>query len=208
MVLSAKYHKPTILARRNSEGFDRGSARAPSNTELTSFKEFLSETGLFEYTLGHDQAFGVSVSDKNLSKLHEIANKELSQIDFGENIYDVNFIRRANDKDIEAIILDVAPYEQVFGQQNPEAMIAITNLVVSPNEIKVIGKNKDTLRIEKNGITYIKFRAKDLIEELKSFSNEMDITLVGRPNINTWLGQELPQIFIVDMEVQDGRFSF
>lgn len=208
MVLSAKYHKPTILARRNFEGFDRGSARAPSNTELTSFKEFLSKTGLFEYTLGHDQAFGISVSDKNLSKLHEIANKELSQIDFGENIYDVNFIRKASDKDIEAIILDVAPYEQVFGQQNPEAMIAITNLVVSPNEIKIIGKNKDTLRIEKNGIIYIKFRAKDLIEELKSFSNEMDITLVGRPNINTWLGQELPQIFIVDMEVQDGRFSF
>ena len=52
MVLSAKYHKPTILARRNFEGYDRGSARAPSNTELTSFKEFLSETGLFEYTLG------------------------------------------------------------------------------------------------------------------------------------------------------------
>lgn len=208
MVLSAKYHKPTILARRNFEGFDRGSARAPSNTELTSFKEFLSETGLFEYTLGHDQAFGVSVSDKNLSKLHEIANKGLSQIDFGENIYDVNFIRRANDKDIEAIILDVAPYEQVFGQQNPEAMIAITNLVVLPNEIKVIGKNKDTLRIEKNGITYIKFRAKDLIEELKSFSSEMEITLVGRPNINNWMGQELPQIFIVDMEVQDARFSF
>ena len=158
--------------------------------------------------LPHDQAFGISVSDKNLSKLHEIANKELSQIDFGENIYDVNFIRKASDKDIEAIILDVAPYEQVFGQQNPEAMIAITNLVVLPNEIKIIGKNKDTLRIEKNGITYIKFRAKDLIEELKGFSNEMEITLVGRPNINTWLGQELPQIFIVDMEVQDGRFSF
>lgn len=87
-------------------------------------------------------------------------------------------------------------------------MIAITNLVVLPNEIKIIGKNKDTLRIEKNGITYIKFRAKDLIEELKSFSSEMEITLVGRPNINNWMGQELPQIFIVDMEVQDGRFSF
>lgn len=87
-------------------------------------------------------------------------------------------------------------------------MIAITNLVVSPNEIKIIGKNKDTLRIEKNGIIYIKFRAKDLIEELKSFSSEMEITLVGRPNINNWMGQELPQIFIVDMEVQDGRFSF
>ena len=52
------------------------------------------------------------------------------------------------------------------------------------------------------------FTIADLIEELKGFSNEMDITLVGRPNINTWLGQELPQIFIVDMEIQDARFSF
>ena len=208
MVLSAKYHKPTILARRNFEGFDRGSIRAPSNTAMGSFKEYLSNTGLFEYVMGHDSAAGCSIADKNLSKLHEIANKDLSKIDFGENIYDVNFIRRANDKDIEAIILDVAPYEQVFGQQNPEAVIAITNLVVSPNEIKILGKNKDTLRIEKNGIIYIKFRAKDLIEELKSFSSEMEITLVGRPNINNWMGQELPQIFIVDMEVQDARFSF
>ena len=87
-------------------------------------------------------------------------------------------------------------------------MIAITNLVVSPNEIKIIGKNKDTLRIEKNEITYIKFRAKDLIEELKSFSNEMDITLVGRPNINTWNNSITPQIFIVDYEIEDARFSF
>lgn len=87
-------------------------------------------------------------------------------------------------------------------------MIAITNLVVSPNEIKIIGKNKDTLRIEKNGITYIKFRAKDLIEELKGFSNEMDITLVGRPNINTWNNSITPQIFIVDYEIEDARFSF
>ena len=36
----------------------------------------------------------------------------------------------------------------------------------------------------------------------------MDITLVGRPNINEWMGHKTPQVFIVDMEVQDGRFAF
>ena len=104
--------------------------------------------------------------------------------------------------------MEVAPYEQVFGQQNPEAMMAITNLIVSPEEIKIIGKNKDTLRIEKNGITYVKFKAKDMIEKLSSFSNDMEITLVGRPNINEWMGHKTPQLFIIDMEVQDGRFAF
>lgn len=52
MVIASKYHKPTIVARLNDEGYDRGSARAPSNIELTSFKEYLANTGLFEYTLG------------------------------------------------------------------------------------------------------------------------------------------------------------
>ena len=52
MSISAKYHKPVIIARLNDEGFDRGSARAPSNTELESFKQYLANTGLFEYTLG------------------------------------------------------------------------------------------------------------------------------------------------------------
>lgn len=52
MVLASKYHKPTIIARENSDGFFRGSARAMSNTELTSFKKYLENTGLFEYTLG------------------------------------------------------------------------------------------------------------------------------------------------------------
>lgn len=208
MNFCAKYHKPTIVARKNSEGYDRGSARAPSNTELESFKDFLTGTGLFEYAQGHPGAFGLSIPDKFLSKLHEISNKELSKIDFGDSVYDVDFIRKATDKDLKDIIFDVAPYEQVFGQQNPEAMIAITNLYVEPKDIKVIGKNKDTLRIEKNGITYIKFRAKDIIEELQSYKSPIEITLVGRMNINNWMGNETPQVLVVDLEVEDARFSF
>lgn len=207
MVLASKYHKPTIIARENSDGFFRGSARAMSNTELTSFKEFLSETGLFEYTLGHDQAFGVSVSDKNLSKLHEIANEELSKIDFGENIYDVNFIVGANDRNLSFLIADLSQYEDYCGQQNPEPQICVTNILVSSNEVSVIGKNKDTIRIEKNGITYIKFHAKELIQSLQEY-DKMNLTIIGRPNINDWLGHLTPQLLITDMEIEDARFSF
>ena len=108
MVLSAKYHKPTIIARQNSEGFFRGSARALSNTELTSFKKYLENTGLFEYTLGHDQAFGISIGRENLSKLYDISNEELSKIDFGENIYDVNFVLSANDNNLPYLIADLS----------------------------------------------------------------------------------------------------
>lgn len=208
MSIASKYKRPTIVARLNDEGYIRGSARAPGNTELKSFKNFMASTKLFEYTLGHDQALGVSILDRNLSTFHEIANKELSKIDFGENYYDVDFVMRANDLKIGEAIEELCAIEQVYGQQNEEPVMAITNLNVSQSDVKVIGKNLDTLRIEKNGITYVKFRAKDLIRELKDFPGDMELTIIGRPNINTWNYKNIPQIFMEDCEVEDARFAF
>lgn len=49
MVFAAKYNKPTIVARVNEEGFIRGSARVPGNAPIESFKDYLNESGLFEY---------------------------------------------------------------------------------------------------------------------------------------------------------------
>jgi single-stranded-DNA-specific exonuclease len=208
MSIASKYKRPTIVARLNDEGYIRGSARAPGNTELKSFKNFMASTKLFEYTLGHDQALGISIFDRNLSTFHEIANKELSKIDFGENYYDVDFVMRADDQKIEEAIEELCAIEQVYGQQNEEPVMAITNLSVSQNDVKIIGKNLDTLRIEKNGITYVKFRAKDLIRELKDFPGDMELTIIGRPNINAWNYKNIPQIFMEDCEVEDARFAF
>ena len=115
---------------------------------------------------------------------------------------------RADDPKIGEAIEGLCAIEQVYGQQNEEPVMAITNLSVSQNDVKIIGKNLDTLRIEKNGITYVKFRAKDLIRELKDFPGDMDITLVGKPNINTWNNSVIPQIFIIDCEIEDSRFAF
>ena len=52
MQLSARYNKPTIVARLNDEGYIRGSARGLNKSELKSFKDFLNNTNLFEYTAG------------------------------------------------------------------------------------------------------------------------------------------------------------
>ena len=52
MQLSAKYKRPTIVARLNKEGHCRGSIRGVSNSELKDFKGFLNETGMFEYVEG------------------------------------------------------------------------------------------------------------------------------------------------------------
>ena len=207
MQLSARYKRPTIVARLNDEGYIRGSARGLNKSTLGSFKNFLNETGLFEYTAGHDNAFGISISNKNLTKLHEIANEELKNVDFGENAYDVNFVRSAKDDDIEKIIYSLDEIKHTWGQGNDEPLIYIENIFITQDDVQVIGKNKDTLKFEKNGITYIKFHAKDEIEELKQF-NDIKINLVGKGNINEWMGRYTPQLIVEDMEMMDSTLEF
>lgn len=70
-----------------------------------------------------------------------------------------------------------------------------------------MGKTNDTVKIVKNGIAYMKFKATKLIEEMKKYK-EIKMEVVGRANLNTWMGQVTPQIFIEDYEVSDGALGF
>ena len=208
MQLSQKYKRPTIVARLNDEGYIRGSARGLNESQLKSFKDYLDSTGLFEYTAGHDQAFGISIPKRNLSKLHELANEQLKKYEFGQVYYEANFQRQALQEDIKDIIYDIANNNQLWGQQNPEPIIYVTDLHFSSSEAKIMGKNLDTVKVEKNGITYIKFFAKDLIEELKTHS-KINMKLVGKANLNVWMGTVTPQIKIEDYELkEDSLFDF
>lgn len=207
MQLSAKFKKPTIVARLNEEGFIRGSARGLNESELSDFKTFLTDSGYFEYALGHANAFGCSINNKYLSDFHNYANDKLKDIDFGENVYDVNFISSANNKELEKIVNGLGSYPQLWGQHNPEPLIYIKDINLTSNDIQIIGKNKDTVKFEKFGITYIQFHAKQLIEDLSNL-NDIKMEIVGKANINEWMGRITPQVFIEGYEVSDGTYSF
>ena len=207
MKLAARFKHPTIVARLNDEGYDRGSIRNVADCELVDLKAFLNESGYFEYVQGHANAAGASILDSNLRSFHEYANEKLEAIDFNEGAYDVNFIRKADDNDIPQLIAELAEYPEAWGQKNPEPFIFITDLFVDPSDIRIMGANKDTLKITHNGIAYMKFHATDMIERLNK-CNEIKINLVGRANLNEWQGTVTPQIFIENYEVIDNLLEF
>ena len=202
MKLSAKYKRPTIVARLNDEGFNRGSMRGLNQSELTSFKEFLDKSGMFEYVQGHDNAAGCSIPDKSLLKFHEWANNELKDIDFGENVYDVDFFEFGDSKILDKIIFDLSKYSKTWGQGNNEPMICVHSIKLTSKDVQIIGSRADTVKFVYNGICYLQFHAKTLIEDLAKY-DRMNITVVGRANINEWGGNVTPQIFIEDYEIQE-----
>ena len=207
MKLSAKYKKPTIVARLNDEGEIKGSSRGLNDSELQSFKNFMDESGFFTFTAGHDNACGIGILDKNLSAFHEYANKELENIDFGETWYEVNFERIAADSDITDIIYDVTKYEDIWGQHNNEPLIHVKDINITSKDVKIMGKNADTVKIEKFGVTYMKFHAKDMLEELAKYDN-IKLEVVGRGNLNEWMGSYTPQLFISNYQIEDGSLGF
>ncbi len=202
MRLASKYKRPTILTRLNEDGFLRGSARGIDNTGLKDFRGFLNESGLFEWNLGHAAAFGSSIHQRNLDKFIDYSNQKLSNIDFNENIYDVNFIFQATDSKLSDLIFEIGKYSDIWGTCNNEPLIYITDLFIDKNNIKIVGKKKDTIQIIKNNITYIKFHAEKLISELEK-NNEIKIEIIGKANLNKWNGNVTPQIFIDNYEIKE-----
>lgn len=155
----------------------------------------------------HPNAAGCSILDKNLEDFLENSDEALKNIDFDKGVYDVNFVRYAAEPDIKDIIFDLHRYENVWGQGNQEPMIYIKDLNIKKSDIKILGKTQDTVKIEKYGVAYMKFHAKELIEELNKYE-EIKLNIVGKPNINTWMGVQTAQIFIEDYEVLDDTYGF
>ena len=207
MKLAAKYQRPTIVARLNDEGEIKGSSRGLNESELTSFKNFMDESGFFTFTAGHDNACGIGIYDKNLSAFHDYANEKLANIDFGENWYEVNFERIAADQDIEQLIYDITEHEDLWGQSNPEPLIHIRDINITKHDVQVMGKSADTVKIVKFGIAYMKFHAKQMLEDLAKY-DVIKLEVVGRANLNEWMGQYTPQIFISNYQVEDGTLGF
>ena len=203
MQLAAKYKKPTIVARLNEQGYDRGSARGMNQSELKDFRQFLLESNLFEYAQGHANAFGISIPDSSLRKFHEYANNALANIDFGENVYDINFDRTPTSADLKQLITALGEAGGIWGQGNPEPIIHISNIRINRSDIRIMGSNLDTIKIEIGGIALMKFHAKDLISELDNTMGSIELEVVGRANLNEWGGRITPQLFIDDYEIKE-----
>lgn len=210
MQLAAKYKHPTIVARMDENGKIKGSARGLNDSMLTNFKAFLQESELFDLTAGHANAFGIEIDNQKLESFHQFANQELADYDFNEEFFDVNFICSAK---VESDLLMKAIYEldvlkETYGQGNPAPTFAIPDLCFNPQtDMQIMGKNNDTIKITKNGIAYMKFFAKDLINELSGYDH-VRLEIVGRGNVNEYYGTRTPQIFIEEYNIVDDSLEF
>lgn len=204
MGLSVKYKKPTIVARLGKDGVYKGSMRGLNESDLVSFKEFLTESNLFEFVQGHDNAAGAAIKEGNYEKFIEYANNALCDYDFDNNSYSINFERFGVDSDLYDLVTDIGKASDLWGQNNPTPVLYVHRILVSSANARIMGSKNDTIKIEYNGMNYIRFKASDLIGDLEN-KGSFAINVIGTANLNNWNGTITPQIFINDYEIIDDK---
>ena len=204
MGIAAKYKKPTMVGRISPDGYLKGSIRGREESELKDFKGFLKNSGYMDFVEGHANAAGFSLKNKDINKLINYANKELKDVNFNEGYYEADFIVQANYSDMDNLIFALGCAGHYWGQGCDEPVIIVENLTIPKNSISYIGKAKDTVKFVFNGMTYMIFKAGDIIDQITMTSGDiLNITCAGRANINEWGGRQTPQIFVDEIEIKE-----
>lgn len=206
MNLVSKYNKPVMVGRRDNYDSIGGSIRSGDNfSGLPSFKVFLENSGLMEFVAGHDLAGGWRMDIKNISKLLEYSNKQLSTNDF-EKVYLVDYILDARENNYD-LLFQLASHPEYFGNHIDEIKLIIKN--ISLNNIFIMGANKDSIKINFNNIDYIHFKDLNFIEDLQ-LNRDKKLAILARPNLNNFNGKVSIQCFIDDyvFEEDNNKYDF
>lgn len=209
--LMAKYQRPVLILIHNKEREEyAGSARGVNGSVVENFKNFCQNTGLTEYCQGHQGAFGFCIKESKIEEFISLTNELLKDVNF-DIIYKVDYILdgRANPS---KIILKIGELDSIWGQDVPESLIAIEDIPLMKDNIKLMKANTLKFIVSNNDVSFIKFNSSE--EEYEDLLNRIGegyitITAVGACNKNIWGGKVTPQIILEDYEItQEYAYCF
>ena len=183
-----------------------GSCRNFDGSPIPDFKELILQTGSFEFCSGHGNAAGLGILPENV---------EMAKAKFKELLNDVNFdLPTPCDFEMDFVdmdirfIMDIAQYDWLWCTGIKEPKIAVTNIAVQRRDIKVQGKDMNSIAFEVESVKYVAFKLKE-DNPLLVFANgwgdpedELVFDAVVTCGINTYNGISQCQCMIEDVEVK------
>lgn len=174
--IAQKYQKPTICVKFDAETSTYGgSARGYGKMD---FKDILSCTGLFEYTQGHSNSFGVEINMDNFDFLYDEVDRIMK--DYKQEIeIPVDLIIDYSDVDLD-MLYDIMRLSFICGQGFREPIFLIENLPI--DEVNTM---KDVhLKIKSDDMEFVKFYVSP--EEIKNAKESMFMDCVGAMEVNSF----------------------
>lgn len=142
--LSSEYKKPVIIL--SGDDVMKGSARGLNSI---NFKDLCEKSKCFNYTEGHENAFGVSIHKDNISKFTQFLNKELLGVDLN-SFTEVDFVYNDGFIPLDDVLSLSNDLEDLWCNQIKRPKILVKNMKINSDDINKKGidmsfKIKDVL---------------------------------------------------------------
>jgi single-stranded-DNA-specific exonuclease len=178
--IAQEFKKPAIVMRSH-EGTLAGSYRGFGSVNMEEFLNQKQIRKYLNYAVGHGYAGGVALKESNLEAFKDVINKALEGVDLESVIeYDIEI----NGEELsEDLITEIEIFDYLTGTGFPPATFLVKDLFVE-DEVKVMGKNKDTVKIPCDYADVIKFKTNDKwASDVSIFDS---INVVGQLKVNRW----------------------
>ena len=199
-------NKPTIVGSIKDD-IMIGSLRSP-----IPLREELDNNELVDWASGHEESCGVQIQVDNIQALVDYYNTiELSYTPH------IDVLKSYSIKSIPTRLFGLfEPYSALWNNSGlPKPKFYIKNITFTPSDWSIIGKNKRTLKLHKEGIDIMIFNClKKDKEDLQlghyendifvndPSNNKLQMDCVGELSINEWNGQKKFQIVVDKMEIK------
>ena len=118
---------------------------------------------------------------------------------FEDTVYEVDYWFHTGETIDTQMLMEIASYDDLWGNSIPQPKFAF-DINYNSNQIKLMGANNDSLKIHYDGIDFVAFKCPEIIKQLQE-KECGHISIVGRAQINEWMGRKSVQIIIDDIEI-------
>lgn len=198
------YCRPVLILNKvEEEGkvYWQGSGRGYDKANLGSLRDLLESSGLVQYAQGHAMAFGVSIPEENYDALVQYVDEAYKDFDCSP-VYSVDLIWDGA-KDLSShAFAEIADEEKIWGKGVEDPLIAIENLRIYGNQLRLFGldKGKPTLNIQlDDGSSLVKFKSSE--EEYELLHSDLGYVIINAVGTCTRSIWGIPQFNIQDYEI-------
>ena len=203
MELVKEFNKPALVLRDtefDGEHVYGGSGRNGNFYGLPDLKAMLTAAGGL-YQEGHANAFGSFLRKDQVDDIRNYFDTHLDAATFADTVYEVDYWFHTGETLDSEMLYEIASYDDLWGNSIPQPRFAM-DINYTSDEIRVMGADGSSLKISHDGVDFVAFKCKDLIAQLQA-KESGHITIVGRPQLNEWMGRKSVQVIIDDIEVFD-----
>jgi hypothetical protein len=114
-------------------------------------------------------------------------------------VFEVDYWFHTGEKIDRDMLYEFASYDDIYGNSIPQPKFAF-DINFTKDNVKLMGKDNSSIRLTVDGIGFIVFSDAALASEI----TKLDVghaQIVGRPQLNEWMGNTSVQVMIDDIQL-------